>query len=180
MGIAVPDEFRADMAIAGDWKVVSQRPVEGPTADDPLSIGVRKRKFGGQEEEEEAGEVVARRGWGSTLRRYPGLDEGETPNLDALLSGVKSVKKEDTALDLQKEDSEMKSAILFKEDDGLDTGMEQAGKATPADSTPVKKEESADPFESANSLLPVVPAAENPTGGGVVFKKRKPKNAREK
>jgi hypothetical protein len=92
MGIAVPDEYRADMALAGDWTVVSQRKVEEPVIDESLNKGVRKRKFEGQEEEEEAGETVVRRGWGSTTKRYPG--EG-TDDLDALFSMNPLKKKEE-------------------------------------------------------------------------------------
>jgi cell division septum initiation protein DivIVA len=92
MGIAVPDEYRADMALAGDWTVVSQRKVEELVIDESLNKGVRKRKFEGQEEEEEAGETVVRRGWGSTTKRYPGED---TDDLDTLFSMNPLKKKEE-------------------------------------------------------------------------------------
>ena len=92
MGLAIPDEFRGDMALAGDWQVVSQRKIEETQPDDSLNIGVRKRKYEGQEEEEEAGETVAKRGWGSTVKSYPG-HTAEDPDLDALLLGVKPVKR---------------------------------------------------------------------------------------
>ena len=180
MGIAVPDEFRADMAMAGDWKVVSQRPVQEWTVEDPLSVGVRKRKFEGQEEEEEAGEVVARRGWGSTSRRYPGADEGEAPNLDALLSGVKSLKKEETAPDVKNEDSEEKSALLSANDESLDTEAGQAERPTSTALAPVKKEESTNHSEQAKSSLRDIPSTEEALGTGVVFKKRKTKTTRER
>jgi len=91
MGIKVPENFRSEMAMAGDWKVVSQKAVEDPSPEEQLNVGVRKRKYEGQEEEEEAGETVVRRGWGSTIRRYPGEDQAD---LDNLLFGTKIVKKE--------------------------------------------------------------------------------------
>ena len=180
MGIAVPDEFRADMAIAGDWKVVSQRPVQERTVEDPLSIGVRKRKFEGQEEEEDVGDVVARRGWGSTLRRYPGADEGEAPNLDALLSGVKSVKKEETAPDLKDEGSEEKIALLPAKDRSLVTETGQAEKPTSTVSPPVKKEDSTHHSEQAKCSVRDISSAEEALGTGVVFKKWKTKTTRGK
>ena len=180
MGIAVPDEFHGDMAMAGDWKVVSQRPVEGTTSEDPLSIGVRKRKFEGQEGEEEAGEIVARRGWGSTSRRYPGADEGAAPNLDALLSGVKSGIKEEAASELKKEGDEEKSALLSAKDESLDTDTKQAEKPKPIGSSPAKKEESTDASEPAKSSLHDIPSAEEALGAGVIFKKRKPKSIQDK
>ncbi|KIW12942.1 hypothetical protein PV08_08129 [Exophiala spinifera] len=92
MGIQVPEHFRAEMAMAGDWTVVSQQSVTGSQSEEkPLSTGVKKRKFEGQEEEEDAGETVARRGWGSTTRGYPGRD---TTDIDDLLSGTIPLKKE--------------------------------------------------------------------------------------
>lgn len=93
MGVAIPEEFRREMAMAGDWQTLSERPAyeilkaENGTEDrkyDGLNIGVRKRKFEGQDEEEAAGETVARKGWGSTIRVYPDK-AGEDDDLDFLL-----------------------------------------------------------------------------------------------
>lgn len=100
MGVAVPDEYRADAALAGDWKIMSQRKIEEPVLDETLNKGVRKRKFEGQEEEEEAGETVVRRGWGSTVKRYPGEDNDD---LEALLSSNVLQKKEEPEI-VKKED----------------------------------------------------------------------------
>ena len=159
MGVAVPDEYRADMALAGDWKTVSQRNIEEPVIDDSLNKGVRKRKFEGQEEEEEAGEVVMRRGWGSTTKRYPGeaIDE-----LDSLLSMNPLKKKED-------------EKILKKEHVPPATIDEPAPK--PAENTdsdlgslednPIKSED-ADPAKLNLSDTPKEPSAP-------IFKKRKQK-----
>ncbi|KAK4943868.1 hypothetical protein LTR10_016584 [Elasticomyces elasticus] len=91
MGIAVPEQFRGEMAMAGDWNVVSRQVINEPPPEPSLSVGVKKRKFEGQEEEEEAGEVVARRGWGASTKRYPGQD---TTDLDDLLAGAIPLKKE--------------------------------------------------------------------------------------
>jgi hypothetical protein len=178
MGIAVPDEFRAEMAMAGDWKVVSQKPLEDTTTEDPLSVGVRKRKYEGQEEEEEAGGLVARHGWGSTSRRYPGTGNGAAPNLDALLSGVTSVKKEEMAPDLKKEESEDKSALLGARDEEIRVKNDPETLATTRTPT-VKKEESTDSSEPVIASLHSIPTAEEAVGAGVIFKKRKPKSTRE-
>ncbi|KAL8995674.1 MAG: hypothetical protein Q9169_004644 [Polycauliona sp. 2 TL-2023] len=99
MGIAVPEDFRREMAMAGDWQTVSQRRIEDRVKNEEgledfkdfkpdlsLNVGVRKRKFDGQEEEEEAGATVVRKGWGSTTLRYPGSDRGIQEDLDTLLS----------------------------------------------------------------------------------------------
>jgi len=83
------------MAIAGDWQNLSQKVVEEPFSEAPLSKGVKKRKYEGQQEDEEekeaAGETVVRRGWGATTKTYPGHHNA---NLDDLLSSSVSVKKE--------------------------------------------------------------------------------------
>ena len=70
MGVAVPEDFRREMAMAGDWQTTSERLVydndfvkkeDGDDVKaDGLNIGVRKRKFEGLEEEAEAGETVVR------------------------------------------------------------------------------------------------------------------------
>ncbi|KAI4272307.1 MAG: hypothetical protein LQ337_005385 [Flavoplaca oasis] len=101
MGIAVPEDFRREMAMAGDWQTISQRRIEDRVKkeegledfkdfkpDLTLNVGVRKRKFEGQEEEEEAGATVVRKGWGSTTRRYPGSDDGIQEDLDSLLNNA--------------------------------------------------------------------------------------------
>jgi hypothetical protein len=178
MGIAVPDEFRGEMAMAGDWKVISQRPVEETTSEDSLSVGVRKRKYEGQEEEEEAGEVLARRGWGSTSKRYPGANGIDTPNLDALLSGVKSVKKKDPALDVKEEVEE--KPMVTASDQSLNVGTCGIGASEGTNLLPIKKEKSTGPSESVPQSLQDIPTAEESLGAGVVFKKRKPKSTREK
>lgn len=104
MGIAVPDEYRGDMALPGDWQVLSQKPIEldqqnGSQAS--LSVGIRKRKFEGLEEEEEAGETVKKKGWGSTTKEYPTTSQNA---VDSLLAGGVLLKKEESKPDLKQED----------------------------------------------------------------------------
>ena len=117
MGIAVPEEFRGDLAVAGDWQVVSERVIhddstvkkeeeeqeEGRDEEskcavaEGLNIGVRKRKYEvheAQDEEEanEAGEMMqAWKGWGlgSRLHTYPADSRGEEEDLDSLLGKTK-------------------------------------------------------------------------------------------
>lgn len=110
MGIAVPDEYRGEMALAGDWQVVSQKPVDlGQQAEEgpSLNVGVRKRKFEGQEEEEEADETVKQKGWGSTTKEYP---SNAKKDLDALLAGSIPVKKEGSGSALKQENSDQLAA----------------------------------------------------------------------
>ncbi|KEF56072.1 uncharacterized protein A1O9_07653 [Exophiala aquamarina CBS 119918] len=95
LGIKVPEQVRSEMAMAGDWAVISNQPVIEEQREQPLSVGVKKRKLEGQEEEEETGEregIVARPRWGATTRRFPGYDEAD---LDGLLSGSISTAKRD-------------------------------------------------------------------------------------
>lgn len=96
MGIEVPDDFRAQMAMPGSWQTIS-KPVEEPsTSEDSLNIGVRKRKLEGQEEEEEEIRGAPKhRGWGTTTRRYPGETDSD---LDVLLSASIVKKQADSSL----------------------------------------------------------------------------------
>lgn len=99
MGIAIPENSGPDNAAPGGWQTVSQKVVDEPAqnTDDKLNIGVRKRKLENQDDDEEAGETVVKRGWGSTTRTYP----GSTPmhnDLDSLLAASVFKKKESLKL----------------------------------------------------------------------------------
>lgn len=91
MGIQVPDNFRAEMAMPGQWQSTAKDTPDSTAIGDSLSVGVRKRKPDGEEEEEqeiESTENTKRQGWGSRIRRYPGQTNSDhDPDLDALLSG---------------------------------------------------------------------------------------------
>lgn len=102
MGIAVPEQARLDAAKPGDWQTVSRKVVDesGEASDDKLSVGVRKRKFDGEEEEQEAGDTVARRGWGSATRTYPGT-EPVSDDLNTLLTGSVFKKKKNQTKSLE-------------------------------------------------------------------------------
>lgn len=94
MGIKVPQQARSEVAMPGDWSAVSNEVTtnEQPR-EKPLSIGIKKRKLEGQEEEvtAEGGGSIGR-GWGSAIKRFPGRDDTD---LDNLLSGPLSVTKKD-------------------------------------------------------------------------------------
>ena len=178
--------------MAGDWQTTAERLVyendvmkKEETEDvkpGGLNVGVRKRKFEGQEEEEEAGETVVRRGWGSTIRAYPGQG-GDEEDLSMLL---KSTKRD------------------IRDGEGLETlgsrrppGPDQAeGSAAIKGSQPrlgspaIKKEESADSggmrdtMSSETAVTEALPESvkqeEDPPEPGVIFKKRKAKPIRQK
>ncbi|OQE20754.1 hypothetical protein PENFLA_c016G00086 [Penicillium flavigenum] len=177
MGVAVPQEFRADMAMAGDWQTTSETVIEvkqgleGPTK----SVGIRKRKLEGEEEgDEHAPEPIINKGWGSRMRQYPGAQEEE--GLDDLLASTKDIKRTKTftpkvELDEQETATEPTAPTMKTEDDpNKPEAQETNGPVT------VKTE------EPAQSLVePVIeekPQSED-AAPGVVFKKRKPKAMRK-
>ena len=188
MGVAVPDDFRKEMAMAGDWQTVSERPVydtikqEGDLNDrkphdaddkaEALNKGVRKRKYEGQDEEEEAGERVVRKGWGSTTRMYPPA-AGDV-DLDALLNGTK--KKQGQSID------EGTASSTSNDLPAKDEGLNSTAKIDLAHSTPlIKKEESdhGNDVPDPASLVDTPVKQEEEPAAGFVFKRRKPKPIRQ-
>ena len=89
MGITVPDEYRGDLALAGNWQTMAQRPIdqgEGLSSES-LSIGVRKRKMEDDDEEETTNlQSTTRKTWGSTTKTYPGTASRSDAALDDLLN----------------------------------------------------------------------------------------------
>ncbi|KIW31991.1 uncharacterized protein PV07_03575 [Cladophialophora immunda] len=182
MGIQVPEEFRSEMAMAGDWQVMSKQTIDETPSEAPLSIGVKKRKYEGQDEDEEekkeAGEAVVRRGWGAATKRYPGQDKAD---LDELLSASISVKKEKSGslgLQFKKEvkDSPQQGYNLELSQDGCQGGdpaslkVESPSNNRSGEDDPVlKKEEpgSSQPPRSMDQIPEEIPIP--------VFKKRKAK-----
>ena len=175
MGIAIPEEYRGEMAMAGNWRVVSQKEIRDPEPDVPLGVGVRKRKYEGEEEEEEeeeeeAGATGVKRGWGSTLKNFPGDQALDPSELQSLLSGVRTVKKEDPQSSAEAETSEKATQC---EEDPLPTKTED--EAAP---DLIKREETDNQPNAAPSSLIGPSAAPHPSE--VLFKKRKPRNGRPK
>lgn len=105
MGIAVPDEARGDMALKGEWTVVSEQ-VVGEVGEDGefkpmLNKGVHKRKLDEDEEEQiAAGEMITKKkGWGQTFKSFPGKGGANEDDVEALFSKSKKpvVKEEEGA-----------------------------------------------------------------------------------
>ena len=181
MGVAVPDDFRKEMAMAGDWQIVSERPVydtikqEGDSNDtkpydaddkpEALNKGVRKRKHEGQDEEEEAGERVVRKGWGSTTRTYPG-----DVDLDVLLNGTKMKQRQSI--------HEGTASPATNDPLAKDEGLNSTTKTDSAHSTPLIKKEESDhnnDVPDPATLVNTSAKQEEEPAAGFVFKKRKPK-----
>ncbi|CEN59389.1 hypothetical protein ASPCAL01840 [Aspergillus calidoustus] len=169
MGVAIPDEYRRDMALAGDWQTVSEKVIRAQDEEETQqsTLGVRKRKHDLDEEEEEAKREAERfvsKGWGSATRRYPGAQEDE--DLDALLASTKDAKKAKIS------GAEAEKGASAKEEDQANEG---APVSEDADQTHLPKEE--DTTGDKPSIPPASKEPEEPTVG-VVFKKRKPKAMR--
>ncbi|MDI1490795.1 MAG: hypothetical protein OHK93_001999 [Ramalina farinacea] len=194
MGVAVPEDFRREMAMAGEWSVQSQRIIESggeidegikkeEDEDDKkkvLNVGVRKRKHEGQEEEEEAGEKVVRKGWGSTTKAYPGA--GGDNDLDALLNATRRPEELNEGGSTVKSESSRAPGTTTIEDNHderpqensgtFHTRVEELGKSAPSgrDDSEIKIE---NPDQAANPSLEDVPS-------GPVFKKRKSRPIKSK
>ena len=178
--------------MVGDWQTTSERIIyendfmkkeEGEdTKPGTLNVGVRKRKFEGQEEEEEAGETVVRKGWGSTIRTYPGAG-GDEEDLNTLLKSTKTVLREGEGLQTL---GSARSSRSEQADSHAEAKEGQPGLDSPA----IKKEESAGSSGVLDTTLnqPAVAEAfpesfkqeEDTPDFGVVFKKRKAKSIRQK
>ena len=147
MGVAIPEDFRKEMAMAGEWQTISETPIhEDGTSKremedrkpDTLNVGVRKRKHEGQEDEEENGEMLVRRGWSSSTRSYPGMNERSENDLDMLLgktqvnmgrSGVehKKTSGENKSQDPKFVEEQIKSEIAQSTLDGPVVKKEDSG-----------------------------------------------------
>ena len=179
MGVAVPEDFRRENAMAGDWQVVSQRVIMPDGSDASaaadgngdakanLNVGVRKRKA--EDEDEEAvpklEEGKRRPRWGTDTRALPGDDD----DLDALLSSTASLKNkiEPKAEDLAK--------IKVEEPSEQEPGT-NGGKA--ADTTPGAAETLAD--ASKSGLEAGIKTEDEEPNMGAMFKKRKSKGQKQR
>lgn len=181
--MAIPDEFRPDMAMAGEWQVTSQKIVDedGEKKPDALALGVRKRVL---DEEEEVALEAKKRRWGSTYKAHPGEDE-DMGDLDALLSNATRKGKEVKREDEMRFKIEMKENVELK----LEEGVEGAINLPIAGETQNDEGIKSEPLDEKVALETAIPAAatndtapkiEAPSIPGVVFKKRKAKNIRQK
>ncbi|KAK5054599.1 hypothetical protein LTR84_001490 [Exophiala bonariae] len=86
MGIKIPQQARSEVAMAGDWSAVSNdvTTTDHQQREKPLSVGIKKRKLEGQEEDVTEGGSFTGRGWGNATKRFPARDGTD---LDDLLSG---------------------------------------------------------------------------------------------
>ncbi|KAH0542739.1 hypothetical protein FGG08_002878 [Glutinoglossum americanum] len=175
LGVAIPEEFRGGMAMAGEWQTVSER-IIGQHEDEDVkpdihSIGVRKRKLPGEETDEEDAGPVTKKGWGSTIRTYPEAGK-DMHGLDVLL-------KENV---LRKGNNKAELTA-----DGNTEDDQEADTTTTRQKAPIKREESEQEAKISRLLTEEsleedisVKMEEPSLSGEVVFKKRKVKSIRQK
>jgi hypothetical protein len=179
MGVSIPDEFRGEMAMAGEWQVTSERiidPTEGKEKKpEAIGFGVRKRTVPDDEEEAEAIETKKRR-WGSTYRTHPGGDDDA--DLDALLNNSTTKGKQASA------DSDVKQEPLEGASDESKPHPKVEAEFGEGHKPSIKREPSDGQVKLADTspaLADVNIKNESDSGAGnVVFKKRKAKNIRQK
>ncbi|KAL1859784.1 hypothetical protein Daus18300_009374 [Diaporthe australafricana] len=192
LGVSLPDEFRKDLAMAGDWQVTSTTIVTDTPAGENIpgvAHGVHKRERTEEEVEEEKaikGLFKKPRRWGRDSRTAAG--DGDSADLDALLSGGLVVEKQEEDAVKKEEDAELTEA----------TAPVKQEEQEEQESSPIKKEPSdegipalagggTDP--SAKTEAPPLKTEHGESTAGqtgaqdapaVAFKKRKPKNIRQK
>lgn len=195
LGVSIPTELRGDMAMVGEWTVTTTRvidkPHEGENKEEPSAEGRAtgiKRERERTEEEKEHEEAInglfkRTRKWGVGSKTMPTEDDAE---LEALLMGpiIKTKKEESEPPQIKTEDSEENKKEGAVQDDGTEPVKQEP-------SLSIKKEpdeEEAMPAGSATkeNTLGLAPSMENAddtagaAGAAVMFKKRKPKNIRQK
>ncbi|KAH8896603.1 hypothetical protein GQ53DRAFT_743242 [Thozetella sp. PMI_491] len=178
MGVEIPTEYRPNMALAGDWTVTATRVIKDEAQEESnegeeqgsaegRAKGVRKREAEETEEKKEENEAIQalfkkRRTWGGA-RAMPEADT----ELDALLSGGLAPKKE-----------KAEEKPVVKTEDGASGGDEPLPEST-AEAVTVKPDPDGEDKQGLSSL-PDSGTGSDPAAPAVVFKKRKPKNSRQK
>ncbi|MCJ1336107.1 hypothetical protein MMC09_001383 [Bachmanniomyces sp. S44760] len=186
MGISVPEDYRREVAMAGDWQTMSETPIyetlkkeegdEGNVKSSGLNVGVRKRKP--EDEEDEAGlddgRPARRKGWGTTARNYPGR-AGDDDDLDALLDATKA-SKQSTRLDTEVPGQGIQplEASMGGNSSIISSPGPQILKGEPS----MEVDSIQTPLSDTIEIKPSVKKEDDLMPLGVVFKKRKPKATR--
>lgn len=180
MGVAVPEDFRGQMAMAGEWQTVSETPVwsvkkeEEESKEGILNPQRRKRRGSRDDDEDEEEREVRKKGWGSSIKSYPGFQH-EDDELEALLKSGKPGDQSQGANEIEIGCEVAQSSVLTNPADGNQN-------------MPAIKRESSD----EQVIKPIIAATEAPdvqnlkkeeSNAGpeqVIFKKRKVKHIRQK
>ncbi|KAL7271748.1 hypothetical protein RUND412_005476 [Rhizina undulata] len=183
LGVALPEEYRGEVAMAGEWKSVEveQEPKKELTEKEKLQVELVKAQKRKWEEEEEQRkwnaldeDEKAIRGFQIATKTYPGMDQGldhgafifkgkgkaKDEGVDAVKKEqVNTVKEEDGKPEEKEPEVDSEDTVIKKEAiEALPSIKTEDGEAP--ESVDIKKGEGA--------------------GDGVVFKKRKVKNIRKK
>lgn len=188
MGVVIPEEFRKEMAMAGDWETISENPIyempkkeeDSSDANKPngLNIGVRKRKYEGQEDDE-AGDMFARRTWGSTTRTYPREEEEDLNSLigKTVVHRTNHIKSEDDHLYEPDQKASATNQMNTK------NTVTQSNHGLPAIKNEDLEDEGVFPLPDIGARdLDIAPIKQEPSApeSEVLFKKRKAKPIRHK
>ncbi|KAI9730299.1 MAG: hypothetical protein M1818_008202 [Claussenomyces sp. TS43310] len=172
MGVSIPDEYRRELAMEGEWQVISQRVIEAAEhKPDAIGIGVRKRPANDEEEEEEARDVRRKR-WESTHKIH--ATGQEDADLDTLLSRPLGQGKVSKTLQVKSEDIKADDRETAVSSAFLSTNVESH--AGHEDAPAIKQE----PLNGDTQLPKVEDDAGIGQGEAVVFKKRAKKNIRQR
>ncbi|KAG7285826.1 hypothetical protein NEMBOFW57_008120 [Staphylotrichum longicolle] len=191
LGVNIPTELRRDMAMAGEWTVTATRVIDSSersedkdaAAAEGRATGVKRERERTEEEKEQEDAIKGlfkRRKWGVDSKTMPADEDAE---LEALLSGplVKPKKEEPEPPVVKTEDGQEETVqgdvaeaakqepvpLIKKEPDEEDTGLG----ASEARESGLKTTSGVEGAERTEDGQP---------GAAVVFKKRKPKNIRQK
>lgn len=161
MGVALPDQARGDLGLAGEWKTVSEEVIgevneDGEFKAKALNKGIRKRKMDEEEEEQQAaGELITKRkGWGHTYKSFPGSKAAED-DLDSLFQKKKMPQSESTG--------EAPEADGVKKEESKDS---EEGKS-------LKDIPTAEEAEAKAALDAIKKEEDTPAAPAITFKKRK-------
>ncbi|KAK1964401.1 hypothetical protein LY78DRAFT_659371 [Colletotrichum sublineola] len=209
MGVSIPTEFRGNMAMAGEWTVTTTKVIDDDAPPEkPIeakAVGVRKREQTEEEREEEEavrGLFKKQRKWGGT-KTMPEDDA----DLDALLGSstlLRPLKKEEEEEeDVEEEVKKPAGTDLDDAEEGAtegrvktEEGAEDAASERKPDAPSIKREptedgaskgldvpalnEDAVKKEEDEDKAAVAADSTEAAAPAVVFKKRKPKNIRQK
>lgn len=174
LGVAMPDDFRPEMAMAGEWTVTNTRVIKDTSAakdgdinSEVRATGVRKREVTEDEKEHEdavRGLFKKPRKWGRDSRA---TRQEEDADLDALLNGSMLTKSEPKDESPIKDEPEPTGAEETIKQEG-DVVKEEPDTEPSGISDPVKTEE-------LGPLPPVKTEDEDAGPAPVIFKKRKAK-----
>lgn len=191
MGVSIPQEFRGNMAMAGEWQTVSERVIssgkseaEEDTKENVRTSGRKKRKYPGEgddEDEEEYVESFQRKNWGTTIKAYPSL-QAEDDDLEVLLRSNKPTQQTRRMTERPAGDG-LKDVSVENTSPTSTLQSSNQNRAVPTLKTEPSDGQNRDPLKVPDVTdVKSIGIKQEPGGvsGDVLFKKRKAKNIRQK